>query len=131
MNADGGRDFVAGEGRAGPIPESAREGNRSIFLADYDGPLDDEADTVRHHPSREKPSEPLQAALYRHDVAIGYRTTALVTAALMGLRVVCRDEQNIMARPDWLHLLPWADWHGTEISSGLSWEHLASSLNRR
>lgn len=81
------------------------------------------------HPAEVRPAESLGEALARHDVAIGYRTTALVTAALMGLRIDCRDPENIMARPDWLELLPWADWHYTEIESGEAWEHLLSSLS--
>lgn len=127
MNAAGGRDFTAGEGRPGPVPAPAKLGTRSIFLADYEGPVEP-ADTVRPHPARERPGEPLEAALARHDVAIGYDTTALVTAALMGLRTVCRSETNIMARPDWLELLPWADWHGSEIASGACWDHLRQAI---
>lgn len=127
MNAAGGRDFTAGEGRPGPVPAPAKVGTRSIFLADYEGPVEP-ADTVRLHPARERPGEPLEAALSRHDVAIGYDTTALVTAALMGLRTVCRSETNIMARPDWLELLPWADWHGSEIASGACWDHLRQAI---
>lgn len=127
MNAQGGRHFVAGEGRQPPVPATARVGDRSIFLADFDGPVE-KADTVRLHPNRMAPREPLEAALDRHDVAIGYRTTALVTAALMGLRVVCRDPEHILADPHWLDLLPWADWHHSEIASGECWEHLKASI---
>lgn len=127
MNARGGRDFFAGEGRPRPVPEPTRAGNRSIFLADFHGPVEP-ADTVRRHPADELPAESLEMALQRHDVAIGYRTTALVAAALKGLRIDCRSDEHIVAQPDWLDLLPYADWHGREIETGACWEHLRQKI---
>jgi hypothetical protein len=52
-----------------------------------------------------------------------------VTAALEGLEVVCKDDRNIMSEPNWLELLPYADWNHQEIENGDVWEHLALSLN--
>lgn len=93
------------------------------------GPVDEDANTIRRHPREVVPGETLEQALNRHDIAIGYRTTALVTAALMGLRIECRDDRSILARPDWVNLLPWADWHHSEIASGECWAHLAQQIS--
>jgi len=123
MNQDGGRDFKPGVGREPPTPKARRTQGGSLFLADYGGPVEP-ADEVRLHPSREKPRDRLHDALRRHAIAIGYNTTALVTAGLEGLEVVCKSPQNIMSQPNWLELLPYADWHYTEIQSGEAWEHL-------
>lgn len=123
MKSDGTRTYAAGIGRESLRREDrgAREG--TIFLADYNGPLE-QADTIRLHPARENNTESLHDALCRHATAIGYLTTALVTAGLLGLEVICRDERSIMAQPNWLELLPYADWHLKEIASGEAWEHL-------
>lgn len=93
-----------------------------MFLADYDGPQAYEADEIRFHPARGKSADSLEAAFERNDIAIGYQTTALVTAALAGLHPVCLDKRNIMARDDWLEVLPYADWHLDEIENGDVWE---------
>lgn len=127
MNASGGRDFAEGDGRPAPIPKPRKPGDKTIFLADYNGPIEP-ADTVRPHPANEKPIESLEAALERHSVAIGYGSTALVTAALMGLQIVCKDKQSIMSNPNWLNLLPYADWHYLEIASGECLTHLLENM---
>lgn len=123
MNNDGGRDFRIGNGRKPPEPKARRSGSRTLFLADYDGPIE-QADTVRLHPARDNNQRPLLDDLHRHDIAIGYRTTALVTAGLEGLQVICKDPQNIMYHDNWLDILPYADWHYSEIQSGEAWAHL-------
>jgi len=125
LRPDGGREFRIGAGRPAPVPLPRKIQTASIFLADYNGPIDYDADELRLHPSTAGPPQrPLLDALKPYGVAIGYRTTALVTAALAGLRVICRDKRGMMARPDWLEVLPYADWHKSEISSGDAWEHL-------
>jgi len=123
LNKNGGRDFKIGTGRLPPTPKDKRNSGGSIFLADYEGPIE-AANTIRLHPNRERHKDGLIEALHRHSVAIGYRTTALCTAALEGLEIVCKDERNIMSRPDWLELLPYADWSHEEIENGDLWEHL-------
>jgi hypothetical protein len=123
LRPDGGRSFRKGCGRTPPTIEERPASGGTIFLADYGGPVE-AADTVRRHPAEQQSTESLRAALRRHRTAIGYQTTALVTAALAGLEVVCKDARNILARCDWLELLPYADWHWTEIESGEAWEHL-------
>lgn len=123
MNKNGGRDFKAGSGRKSPEPKTGKAGRGSIFLADYNGPVE-QADTIRLHPQREHNPEPLHDALHRHARAIGYNTTALVTAGLEGLEVVCKSKESIMYQPNWLELLPYADWKYSEIESGELWQHL-------
>lgn len=125
MNKGGGRDFCEGHGKTIPkIKEN--HGKGTIFLGDYNGVLE-KADTVRHHPGNRRSPEPLLNALRRHKAAIGYRTTALITAALEGLDIDCRDSENILSRPNWRELLPYADWHFSEIQSGEAWDHLLQS----
>jgi hypothetical protein len=48
----------------------------------------------------------------------------LVSAALAGLEVICKDARNIMFERNWLELLPYADWHWSEIENGDALEHL-------
>jgi len=120
---DGSREFKIGHGRKSPIPKTRSTGTGTIFLADYNGPVE-HADTVRLHPANEHNREPLYDALLRHAHAIGYNTTALVTAALKGLEVTCKDKRNIMYQKNWLEILPYADWRYSEIESGELWEHL-------
>ena len=123
MDKNGGRIFRPGTGRKAPKPQDGGTGKGSIFLADYDGPVE-QADTVRLHPARESNPEPLHDALHRHARAIGYNTTALVTAALEGLEIECKSKESIMYQSNWLELLPYADWRYSEIESGELWEHL-------
>jgi hypothetical protein len=129
LRPDGGRRVDQGAGREPPaiVTEAGESG--SIFLADYNGPTE-AADTVRLHPDNMIPATELKDELRRHAVAIGYRTSALVTAALMGLKAVVRDSRNIMARDNWRELLPYADWNHAEIESGAAVEHLMSGLDK-
>ena len=130
LNGKGGRDFVEGVGRTPPEIKDNAGKDGVIFLADYDGPLE-KADTVRFHPIQAKHPKSLLESLHEHKTAIGYNTTALVTAALEGLDIVCRSEQNIMHQANWLNLLPFADWNYSEIEKGEAWGHLALSLSQR
>lgn len=129
MNRLGGRNFVQGGGRPPPTPKQKKTGRRTLFLADYRG-LVEQADTIRLHPAQQESHETLMDALSRHDIAIGYNTTALVTAALEGLQVICKSKLNIMSQKNWLELLPYADWGFDEIASGAAWEHLIQSQRR-
>ena len=126
LRPDGGRRFRVGSGRTAPVVESRPETGGTIFLVDYGGQIE-QADTVRRHPADEAPTETLHAALRRHRTAIGYGTTALVSAALAGLEIVCKDARNIMSEQNWVELLPYADWHWTEIENGEALEHLWKS----
>jgi hypothetical protein len=87
----------------------------------------EKADTVRYHPDQRRPTETLEQALARHDIAIGYSSTALVTAALEGLQIICKDKRHILNMDNWKELLPYADWYYARIESGEAWEHLCQS----
>lgn len=121
LRPDGGRNFHKGHGRPPPEVKPLKTGNRTLFLADYNGKIE-QADTVRYHPAQKPPSRPLEDDLNNHDVAIGYGTTTLVQAALAGLQIVCKSKANIMSNPDWLELLPYADWGLHEFDDAI--EHL-------
>jgi len=125
MNSRGGRDFIEGAGKELPAVSDNATGDKSIFLADYNGPLE-KADTVRLHPVEGKYDKTLLESLHEHRYAVGYNTTALVTAALEGLEVTCLSKESIMSQENWLNLLPYADWHLSEIESGELWSHLQS-----
>lgn len=131
LQTDGGRFWRVGEGRA-PL-EIVRQWRHigRIFLADFNGPQTiGNVDRCRAHPARAVgPAVALEDDLRRHHVAIGYRTTALVTAALMGLQVHSLWAPHILNRPNWLELLPYADWSHGEIASGEAWEHLRHDRN--
>jgi len=120
---NGRKVFRIGAGRKAPEPKNGCAGRGSIFLADYDGPVE-QADTIRLHPAREVNDEPLLNALHRHAHAIGYSTTALITAGLEGLKITCKSKESIMFQSNWLELLPYADWHYSEIESGELWQQL-------
>ena len=121
LRKDGGRRFTSGNGRRPPRINLPPDTGGTIFLADFNGPLE-RADTIRLHPANEKPNEGLAEVLRKHRIAIGYTTSALVAAGLEGLEVVCKDKRNIMSEPNWLELLPYADWHYSEIQSGEAWD---------
>ena len=123
LRNDGGRTFTIGSGRESPKIGTRESETGTIFLGDYLGPIEP-ATCVRRHPAQQPNAEPLREQLRRFRTAIGYQTTALVTAALCGLEVICKDQRNIMAESNWLDLLPYADWHWTEIESGEALEHL-------
>jgi hypothetical protein len=129
MRSDGGRRFICGTGRKPPVIRNNAGKSGTIFLADYNGPVE-EADTVRLHPSRQQSGRELLDDLHRHHTAIGYQTTALVAAAIEGLEIICKDKRNILAENNWLELLPYADWKYNEIESGEAWEHLLLSRNQ-
>lgn len=129
MNKQGGRDFVEGTGRTPPEIQDNATGDRSIFLTDYEGPIE-KADTIRLHPATQQYPQSLLDSIREHRYAIGYDTTALVTAALEGLSITCLAKTSIMSQNNWLNLLPYADWNLSEIESGELWNHLRLSLNR-
>lgn len=95
----------------------------------------------RDHPTKGgRYIEKLRNVLDRNDVAVGFTSSALVTAALMGLPVVTLgDEKSAVSaiatkqlgetlkRPDrkpWLNNLAYMNWSGDEIKSGLALDYL-------
>lgn len=123
---NGERVFTEGKGKKPPRLKPGKTGNKTIFLADYNGQIE-QADTVRLHPAQEPQKDDLITALSKHDIAIGYETSALVTAALEGLKVICKSPHHIMNQPNWLELLAYSDWSINEIYSGEAWQHLKRS----
>lgn len=122
MNNLGGRDFVMGVGKQ--LPEIKKScGTLSLFLADYNG-VCESANIIRMHPENKKNVMSLVDTLLLCDRATGYNTTALVMAALYGLKITCKGNTNILNDPNWLALLPYADWSYEQIESGELWEHL-------
>ena len=129
MNSEGERDFQEGEGREPPdIKEPT--GNKSIFLADYNGVCDEATDLIRYHPANQTYKTTLETDLNQCNRAIGYKTTALITAALMGLEVKSKYVNHILNHKNWLKLLPYIDWNYREIASGELWDHLQLSQNQ-
>ncbi len=120
---NGRRIFRAGSGRKSPRPKVRKNTTGTVFLADYYGPVGP-ADTIRLHPQREANQEPLLDCLHRHARAIGYNTTALITAGLEGLEIECKSPDSIMSQPNWLELLAYTDWRYDEIESGELCTHL-------
>jgi len=122
MNKFGGRDIKLGSGRNKLI---LREpiGTQSLFLADYNGVIE-QADIVRLHPANQKSKTTLIEDIKRCGTATGYNTTALVKAALNGLKITCKGNNNILNEKNWIELLPYANWNYDEIKSGEVWEHL-------
>lgn len=120
---NGKRIFKSGCGRKSPKQKTGNNGTGSIFLADYYGPVE-QADTIRLHPLRERNKEPLLDCLHRHARAVGYNTTALITAGLEGLEIDCKSQDSIMYQSNWLESLAYTDWRYDEIESGELCTHL-------
>lgn len=110
------------EPRAHPPLMPMKQGNRTIYLCDYGEKPPTHYDTIRRHPAEQRPVESLEAALLRHDRAVGQRSTALVTAAFMGLAVETTNTQSpaygITDRERWANNLAWHNWSKVEIENG-------------
>jgi hypothetical protein len=148
---DGGRYYAAAmppdRWRAsGQELRPLREGGESLLLGDY--PEDRRAyrrqmalhgiRRFRPHPSAaawpDCPAEiltgDLAAILTDYGTAYGYKSTALVLAALHGLNIVALDPRAITARwarehrEAWCYDLAYAQWSLAEIAAGHAWEHL-------
>lgn len=131
-------------------PWHNRDIDKVLVLADY-GPypivykklkLYYRSVTLRPHPAARAGQKPLAKQLEEVDLAVGYRTSALVTAAIHGVPVISLDNRSPVypvaghdildvIRPDrepWLRNLSYAQWKGSEIQSG---EALNYVLNYR
>jgi len=108
--------------RKHPRLKKQKEGDRRIYLCDFRQKPEGDYDTVRYHPSEKKSQGSLEDALQAHDVAIGKRSTALVDAAIHGLRVETNDPHSpvyrITDRRQWIRDLAWHNWSKAEITSG-------------
>lgn len=127
MTKTGGRKFYENIGRS-PIQKGFTEGTKSIFLCDYKGKPTCKVDMVRWHPNDVSTVSTLEEDLSLCDRAYGYHTSALVTAALMGLKVTSFDPEHILNQENWLQLLPYADHSADQIKSGETWELMREHL---
>ena len=122
----GEKHFTSGHsGRDHPELKPMKRGKRTIYLADYGERADGDYDTVRLHPAEAFPGETLAVALERHDRAIGGRTTALVDAAIQGLRVKTNSPHSPVwpltqgvSRKQWINDLAFHNWSKQEIQNG-------------
>lgn len=105
-----------------PKLKPEKTGNRRIYLCDYQQGPEGEYDTVRYHPAEKPGQGSLIKALEAHDIARGGRSTALVDAAIHGLRVETIDPYSpvygLVDRQRWIVDLAWHNWSRDEIASG-------------
>ena len=108
--------------RAHPRLKKQKTGSKRLYLCDYRQAPEGEYDTVRYHPAESKSQQSLEDALKAHDIAIGRRSTALVDAAIQGLRVETSDPHSpvygLVNRKQWITDLAWHNWSRREIESG-------------
>jgi hypothetical protein len=117
--------------RATPELKPYRYSEKSIYLCDYDRVPTGLYDAVRYHPANGQGGD-LIRALDGYGVAIGSRTTALVDAAIQGLKVVTDSEHSPVwpisgrrgGREQWINRLAWHNWAIQDIERGAAWEHL-------
>jgi hypothetical protein len=105
-----------------PPLKRRKMGNKRIYLCDFRQKPEGEYDSVRYHPAEVKNQGSLEDALNAHDIAIGKRSTALVDAAIHGLRVETNDPHSpvygLKNRRKWINDLAWHNWSMLEIASG-------------
>ena len=111
-----------------------KHGDRVLILCDYKYRPPGHG-TVRLHPAEHKQSRSLKHDLDRHDIAIGRRTTALIDAAIHGLKVITEDPHSpayavsgsvsYIKRDEWLNNLAWHNWSLLEIENGDMWNALS------
>ena len=140
MTKNGGRVMVEGaDHRPKPELQPWIYGDKVIELVDF-GKQPTTGHAYRLHPTTSKPTETLLTALDYHDIAVGGVGTAMVTAAIYGLPVVCLDNRSVClpisskstnpidiirpCREQWLNNLSCMNWSGSEIESGEAFEYL-------
>jgi hypothetical protein len=117
--------------RAHPELKPYRYSEKSIFLCDYGMAPVGVYDAVRFHPANGQGGSLIEA-LQGYGVAAGRRTTALVDAAIEGLKAVTVDPHSPVwpisgkreGREQWINNLAWHNWSIDEIERGEAWEHL-------
>lgn len=124
-------DWTPKAGRYHPELKPMKDGDRQIVLCDF-GKHYNATGTLRRHPAERGESEPLKAALERHDKAIGGKSTALVDAAIEGLKVTTVEKNTPVdpisgkSHPDrltWVQALSWHNWTFNELEKGELWPH--------
>ena len=121
----------------------------AIVLNDYDIRVDTSllgdrwALEIREHPFRKPGQCKLNEALARNDVAIGFSSSAMVSAICRGLPAVCFDKTSpIMPvsslnvdkltrppREQWQANLSYMNWAAEEIASGVALDYLLCHWN--
>jgi hypothetical protein len=105
-----------------PELQPLKKGKKRLYICDYGQKPEGEYDAVRYHPAQNVRQGSLEDALAAHQIAIGKRSTALVDAAIHGLRVRTTDRHSpvygIKDRHQWIHNLAWHNWSKSEIKSG-------------
>lgn len=109
-----------------PHPELSPRSKKPgvIYLCDYGEEPEGDYDAVRYHPAQKAPERPLSDDLRGCGVARGNKTTALVDAAIQGLRV--ESPYHRFDRPDWMRQLAWHNWTLDEIARGDMWKAIQS-----
>ena len=120
---DGEKVFTKGrKQRAHPKLKKLKEGDSRIYLCDFRQEPEGDCNAVRYHPTEGKAQGTLEEALKPHQIAVGRRSTALVDAAIQGLRVETSDPHspvyNMTNRRQWIRDLAWHNWSRDEITSG-------------
>lgn len=114
--------------RQHPELQPMKEGERRVYLCDYGCSPLGKYHTVRFHPSDRPSRYTLEECLDTHHIAMGRRTTALVTAHIAGLRVETDDPHSPVYgatdRVQWVNDLAWHNWALDEIAAGEAWEVL-------
>lgn len=123
-------DWSRTEPRDHPPLSPLKTGSRTVVLCDYGRLYELGGATIRRHPADAPSCETLAECLARHEIAAGGRSTALVDAAIAGLRVVTNDKHSpvlplsFQAEPDrerWITALAWHNWNINEIEQGEPW----------
>lgn len=128
-----------------PIIKPWRKGRKLIILCDYGEDGTQYVNYVknhynfyiRRHPADKAEQIGLMEELKDYDLAMGGRSTALVTASIEGLSVFSTIKSSPAYpiskplswtyKPDraaWLKDLSWHNWKHSEIQSGELWHHL-------
>lgn len=153
LQADGTRKFATGTAdRPKPdyLPWKTREGS-CLILADYQQDINSSVVrdrfnpvTTRRHPAEIESRHSLSTELAFADVVMGHSGTAIFTALMMGVPVICTDPNNICMpvcsdsveadlyrgdRDPWLHDMSYTQFTLDEIHSGLAWELLSENID--
>jgi len=124
--------------RLHPAVKPWKRGGKAIVLGDYGADSRAIAQQygadIRMHPAQGE-KRPLCDVLGHYQIAIGSRTTALVDAAIAGLKVITNDIHSPVwpisgqrcDREQWLNDLAWHNWSKNEIRRGSMWDHIHSA----
>lgn len=147
LKKNGGMHYPTNAPGDRPKPELMKwkqASEKKLVLVDYEKSPNDFAGidgSYRFHPALGIEQPDLIEQLDNHDIAIGYRTSALFTAAIRGLPVISFDERSSVytissnsigdiIRPDrtqWLNNMSYAQWSFSEVQSGEALEYVINN----